>query len=293
LKGVAISMQIKLIANCICLAECVDMLSLACLVDQSNLLLSRQTIIDKIFENCDECFCPELVAVFIDISKSSLFWLVLESGDTSSYTSTWQAHTPNRDIEFVELKSLVHIFSHIIDAKSPYTKEHSDGVANLAKFLGNRLELPEETCEMLELAGLLHDIGKLRVPNELLEKQSKLTEEEYVIVQRHSFDTYDILKNINGLEKITEWAAQHHERLDGKGYPLQMGNSSLSLEARIVAVADVFQALAQNRPYRKALSANAIMAILNHQAVRGKLDATIVLCVENNLHACLRAAYCQ
>ncbi|MCX7066174.1 MAG: HD domain-containing protein [Methylococcales bacterium] len=293
LKDADIDMQMKLIANCIYLAECIDVLSLACLVDQSNLLLSRQSIIDKIVENCDDRFCPELVAVFMEISNSSLFWLVLESGDTSGYTSTWQAHTPNRSIEFVELKSLVHIFSHIVDAKSPFTKEHSDGVANLAKFLGSLLELSEETCEMLELAGLLHDIGKLRVPDELLEKEGKLTEEEYIIVQRHSFDTYDILKNINGLEKITEWAAQHHERLDGKGYHLQISNGALSLEARIVAVADVFQALAQNRPYRKALDVHAIMDILKQQAEDGQLDATIVLCVENNLHACLRAAYCQ
>ncbi|MDD1607980.1 MAG: HD domain-containing protein [Methylococcaceae bacterium] len=163
----------------------------------------------------------------------------------------------------------------------------------LARFLGTLLELSEETCEMLELAGLLHDIGKLRVPDELLEKPGKLTEEEYAIVQRHSFDTYDILKNINGLEKITEWAAQHHERLDGKGYPFQVRNGTISLEARIVAVADVFQALAQNRPYRKALDVYAIMGILNQQVVSGQLDVTIVLCVENNLHACLRAAYCQ
>jgi HD-GYP domain-containing protein (c-di-GMP phosphodiesterase class II) len=293
LKNVDISMQMKLIANCIYLAEHVDVLSLACLVDQANLLLSRQIIIDKILENCEGCFCPELVAVFIEISKSSLFWLVLESGDTSRYTSTWKAHVPNKEIAFYELKSLVHIFSHIVDAKSPYTKEHSDGVANLARFIGTLLELSEETCEMLELAGLLHDIGKLRVPSKLLEKPGKLTEEEYTIVQRHSFDTYDILKNINGLEKITEWASQHHERLDGKGYPLQIRNGALSLEARIVAVADVFQALAQNRPYRKALDVYAIIEILNEQVISGQLDATIVLCVENNLHACLQAAYCQ
>jgi HD-GYP domain-containing protein (c-di-GMP phosphodiesterase class II) len=293
LKDVDITMQIKLIANCIYLAERVDVLSLVYLVDQANLLLNRQTIIDNIVENCGELFCPELVAAFMELAESSLFWLLLESGDTSGYTSTWQAYIPNRRIEFVDLKSLVQIFSHIVDAKSPFTKEHSDGVANLAKFLGERLELSEESCEMLELSGLLHDIGKLRVPSELLEKEGKLTAEEYLIVQKHSFDTYDILKNINGLEKITEWAAQHHERLDGKGYHLQISNGSLSLEARIVAVADVFQALAQNRPYRNALNVDAIMAILKQQADEGQLDATIVLCVENNLHACLRAAYCQ
>jgi len=293
LKDLDIPMQVKLNANCIHLADRIDVLSLACLVDQSNLLLSQKTITDKIFEKRGNWFCPELVDVFIDMTQSSRFWLALEGGDTSSYTATWKAQTPSKEIAFYELKGLVHIFSHIVDAKSSYTKEHSDGVANLARFLGERFELSEESCEMLELAGLLHDIGKLRVPDELLEKPGKLTEEEYAIVQRHSFDTYDILKNISGLEKITEWAAQHHERLDGNGYPFQIGNGAISLEARIVAVADVFQALAQTRPYRGALDANAIMYILREQVVSGHLDATVVLCVERNLHACFKAAHCQ
>ena len=112
-------------------------------------------------------------------------------------------------------------------------------------------------------------------------------------MQRHSFDTYDILKNISGLEKITEWAAQHHERIDGGGYPFNIKNGLMSLEARIVAVADVFQALAQNRPYRQALDADAIMCILRQQVESGHLDATVVLYVERNLQACFKAAHCQ
>lgn len=290
LEDLALPMQIKLSANCIHLAEQIDALSLDCLVDESNLLLSREIITDKILAQSGSQFCPELVTVFMEVAKSSVFWFALESGDTSDHTATWTAQTPIREIEFYELKSLVHIFSHIVDAKSSYTKEHSDGVAHLARFLGERLELSEESCEMLELAGLLHDIGKLRVPSELLEKRGKLTAEEYAIVQKHSFDTYDILKNITGLEKITEWASQHHERIDGKGYPFQMENGAISLEARIVSVADVFQALAQNRPYRTALKADAILVILKEQAASGHLDEAVVACVELHLDDCLKAA---
>lgn len=222
LQAMAMPTQLKLMANCIFLAERVDMLSLACLVDEANLLINQAVIVEQIVAQVDDCFCPELVQAFVELASCSVFWFTLESGDASGYTSTWQAHAPNKAIEFVELKSLVHIFSHIVDAKSSYTKEHSDGVATLARFLGECLALAEESCEMLELAGLLHDIGKLRVPSALLEKQGKLTEAEYAIVQQHSFDTYDILKNITGLEKITEWASQHHERIDGQGYPFKM-----------------------------------------------------------------------
>ena len=280
----------KLIANCIFLADRVDVLSLECLLDQSNLLISQKTVIQKVKEKADDWFSSELIEVFLEVANSSFFWFALESGDTSSYTATWKAHAPNREIDYQELKSLVHIFSHIVDAKSHFTKEHSDGVANLARFLGECFNLPETTCEMLELAGLLHDIGKLRVPDELLEKPGKLTPEEYEIIQRHSFDTYDILKNINGLEKITEWASQHHERVDGNGYPFKMANGAISLEARIIAVSDVFQALAQNRPYRKAMNAEAILKILKQLVSTGQLDGQVVACVEKHLNDCFKAA---
>jgi HD-GYP domain-containing protein (c-di-GMP phosphodiesterase class II) len=143
---------------------------------------------------------------------------------------------------------------------------------------------------MLELAGLLHDIGKLRQPDYLLEKPSKLTPEEYSHIQRHSFDTYAIIKNIHGLEKISMWAAQHHERIDGSGYPYHLDGGSVSLEARIVAVADVFQALAQRRPYRDSMTKDEIMEILNEMVDWEKLDREVVMCVDSHIEDCFIAA---
>lgn len=291
LKDLDVPMQVKLSANCIYLADRVDVLSLSYLGESDNLLLGQETITNKILEKRGDWFCPELVDVFINLAKSSSFWQALKSGDASDYVATWKAQTPHRKIKFDELKSLVHIFSSIVDAKSSYTKEHSDGVADLARYLATHLGLPERTYEMLELAGLLHDLGKLRVPDALLLKPAKLTDEEYVIIQRHCIDTYEILKNISGLEQITEWAVQHHERIDGKGYPFQIGGAALSLESRIMAVADVFQALAQERPYREALSQNAILDILQQQVIAGQLDANVVQCVEHNLSACFKVAH--
>lgn len=282
--------QVKLSANCIFMVDRVDVLILGFMSDQSNLLLGREAIRQKIFDRRGDWFCPQLVDAFMEISKSEAFWLSLENEHIHGYVAQWMAETPLLEMDFQTLRSLVHIFSYVVDAKSPFTKDHSDGVARLSRLLGSLLSLPEASCDMLELAGLLHDIGKLRQPDELLHKPGKLSADEIVQIQRHSFDTYNIIKNIKGLGKIAEWAAQHHERVDGTGYPYHLGEHAFSLEARIVAVADVFQALAQQRPYRAPLMPDQIMEILNEMVDDGKLDRSVVLMVDRNLEACWQAA---
>lgn len=290
LKNLDLPENIKLSANLIYLADRVDILSIKHLYENQDILLIMDEIRNKIEGKRGDWFCPELVDAFMYVSHSEAFWFSLESSHVNGYVETWISETPSRHMSFDELYSLVHIFSNIVDAKSPYTREHSDGVAKLARYLGSLLGLDSDTCEMLELAGLLHDIGKLRVPDELLEKPARLTEAESYTIRRHSFDTYAILKNIKGLEPIARWAAQHHERIDGSGYPYHEEKQGISLEARIIAVSDVFQALAQRRPYREPLNPDQIMQILEQQAQTGKLDARVVECVAANLDACWRTA---
>jgi HD-GYP domain-containing protein (c-di-GMP phosphodiesterase class II) len=290
IKEIDLPSETKIIANCIYMADRVDVLTLSSKFDQSNILLSKESIREQILQKRGDWFADELVDAFMTISESEAFWFSLENEHVDGYAKTWVSETQIQEMEFDELRSIMLIFSYVVDAKSPFTKAHSDGVAKLARYLGTVFELSVDRCEMLELAGLLHDIGKLRLPDELLEKPEKLTSDEYTLVQRHSFDTYNILKNIRGLEKITQWASQHHERVDGSGYPYHMVKSSISLEARIVAVADVFQALAQNRPYRKSLNPDKIMEILNGQVANGKLDREIVNCVDQHLQACWNVA---
>lgn len=290
LKDMDLPLEVKLSANCIYLVDRVDVLSLGFMVDQSNLLLGKESIRKKILDRSGDWFCSELVDAFMDVSKSEAFWLSLENEHVNGYVSHWLSETQTQAMDFQELRSIVYIFSHIVDAKSPFTKSHSDGVARLSRYLGDLLNLSEASCDMLELAGLLHDLGKLRQPDGLLDKPGKLTAEENAHIQRHSFDTYSIIKNIHGLEKIAEWAAQHHERVDGTGYPYHLGEGSVSLEARIIAVADVFQALAQERPYRGPLNPDVILKILNEMVDDGKLDKDIVMHVNQNLDACWKAA---
>jgi len=293
LEDLDLPMEVKLRANCIYMVDRVDVLSLGWIGGNRDILLGKEEIRAKIFDRRGDWFSPDLVDTFMEVSSAEPFWFTLESDNVSGYLATWLSHYPDRTMEFQELRSLIRVFSSIVDAKSPFTRQHSDGVASLARYLGSQFKLPEATCEMLELVGLLHDIGKLRVPDELLEKPEKLDEAETVIMRQHCFDTYSILKNIRGLEQVSLWALQHHERMDGSGYPNRMKGADLSFEARIVAVADVFQALAQRRPYRGPLEEQVIMMLLKVQADAGKLDEQVVLMVEQNLSACWNVAVNQ
>jgi HD-GYP domain-containing protein (c-di-GMP phosphodiesterase class II) len=290
LKSLDLPETVKLFANCIYLADRVDILSLASLTDQSNILLGVDEILKKIGDKKGDWFCPELVDAFMKVSRTEAFWLRLEGDYVNGYASEWILHEKKKYIEFDQLRQLVHLFSLIIDAKSAFTSHHSDRVAKLARLLGELLNLPAKKCEMLELAGLLHDLGKLRVPDELLDKAGILTSDEYVIIKRHSFDTFNILNNIKGLKTITQWAAQHHERIDGSGYPFHFYLENISLESRIIAVADIFQALAQKRPYRNGFSLKEVLQILNEQVAIGKIDGNIVKLVAQNMDVCWQAA---
>jgi len=293
LRQLALPPEVKLSANLIYLADRVEVSSQPYFAGEANILLAREEIVARIVDKRDSWFCPQLVDAFLDASASEAFWFMLDGDHVNGYLATWLSSCGSEEIEFAQLHELVRVFSHVVDAKSPFTRQHSDGVASLARFIGGLFRLPEVKCEMLELAGLLHDIGKLRVPDELLEKTGKLTDQEFIMMKRHSFDTWDILKPIKGLEEVALWASQHHERADGSGYPYRLAAGEIPLEARILAVADVFQALAQKRPYRGPLPPEEILSILREQSVAGKLDALVVARVGANLQACWRAATMQ
>jgi HD-GYP domain-containing protein (c-di-GMP phosphodiesterase class II) len=149
-------------------------------------------------------------------------------------------------------------------------------VAATAVLLAALLGFSDEERELLHVAGNLHDLGKLAVPAELLEKPGALTETEFEVVQRHPRISEEILSAAPGLERVTAWASQHHERLDGKGYPFALRGEQISLGSRIMAVADVFTALAEDRPYRKGLPQEDVAKIMRDMSKEGKLDGDVV-----------------
>lgn len=235
-------------------------------------------------------FSPELVDVFIAASRAEAFWLMLEPRSIQSYLQDQLGHGAHPRVGMPQLRALAYIFSRIVDAKSEFTATHSLGVARLARFLAEKMGVGQDQCDKLEVAGLLHDLGKLRVPDDLLNKPGKLDTHERQIMNTHSFETYQILRKIDGFGEIALWAAYHHEEPDGTGYPFHVPEKKLSLEARILRVADIVQAMAQTRPYRPGMTGEQIKVFLLELVGKGKLDSQVVDVTIANLSESIQAA---
>jgi len=164
-------------------------------------------------------FDPALVDAFMQVSASEAFWLLLEPRAVTNYLQDIQASNHAYEVSARELYELARIFSCIVDAKSPFTARHSQGVARVARRLGERLGVPPERCDQLEIAALLHDIGKLRVPDEILDKPGPLDDNERLIIHAHSFETLQILRNIRGFEDIAPWAPSTTKSRAGAATP--------------------------------------------------------------------------
>ncbi|CDX00953.1 HD-GYP domain-containing protein [Desulfitobacterium hafniense] len=134
---------------------------------------------------------------------------------------------------------------------------HAYRVSWLCEAMGRQLKLLEREITELSIAGLLHDIGKIAVNKEILDKPGKLTAEEYAEVMRHSEVGYRIIVSVKGMEKVARYVCHHHERWDGKGYPQQLQGEAIPLHSRVISLADAYDAMVNNRSYRKALSKNA------------------------------------
>jgi HD-GYP domain-containing protein (c-di-GMP phosphodiesterase class II) len=180
-----------------------------------------------------------------------------------------------RDGGAPDIDRLASAFADIVDAKSPFTGSHSQRVAAIAERTASHLGLPERDIVDVRRAGLLHDLGKLGVPNLILDKPGRLDASEFEVIRRHPELTLRILQPVPAFAAVAEIAACHHERLDGRGYFRGMTEPELAIGARVVAVADVFEALTADRPYRAAMAPEAALAIMREDA--GKHLASDVL----------------
>ncbi|MBM3298382.1 MAG: HD domain-containing protein [Deltaproteobacteria bacterium] len=238
-------------------------------------------IVEQIVSRSGEIFNPDVVEAFRGASTREAFWLEATYPAINQVLEQ-RARSVAIDLTMEDLTELAKLFCRIIDFRSSFTATHSNGVAAVAKRLALLMGVEGSEATMMMIAGYLHDLGKLAVPLEILEKPAPLTLDERNTMRKHPYLTYRLLSQIKGLERINAWAAHHHECPDGAGYPFRIKGDNLSLGARIVTVADVFTALAEDRPYRPAFSGDAARWLLRELSESGKMDPSVVRLVNDN-----------
>jgi len=223
---------------------------------------------------------PDIFVELADLAGAEGFWLDLQYEFLSDLLC---AHAENFEIT-IENNMLVDIsllFASVIDKKSLFTHRHSRLVAASAFKMAGISGFSTEDSNKMLVAGLLHDLGKLAVPEEILEKTDRLSPEEFRQIKRHTYYTHRILDKIAGFEEINRWASFHHEKMDGSGYPFRLKGQSIPIPSRYMAVSDVFSALAENRPYRRGLPGDKIMGILDDMS-GSALDPQAVKLLKDN-----------
>ena len=218
-------------------------------------------------------FDPGLVEALESFEDDKSFWATLVATDQLEQVAALEPVDRVILADEVRLDQVAHAFARVIDAKTPYTARHSEGVAAIAVGIGRAMGLEAEDLRTLSRAGLLHDIGKLGVSNTILDKPGRLTDAEMAEMRKHPRHTLEILGRVRRFRAFAGLAAAHHERLDGSGYHRGLGAGELGTLARILAVADVCEALSAERPYRKALGADEVFEIMGKMVGTGLCPA--------------------
>ena len=187
-----------------------------------------------------------------------------------------ELHNEIIDYSDSEIHNIAEMFAKIIDYKSEFTQAHSKGVADKAELMAKYYGFDPEKTIRFYFAGAMHDIGKLAISNNILEKPGKLTTDEFSEMKNHAAATYHILSQIKEIPDIVEWASNHHEKLNGKGYPRGLSAEELSFEDQLMACIDIYQALTEKRPYKDGMSHEKTVSILREMADKGELNEKIV-----------------
>jgi len=196
--------------------------------------------------------------------------------------SRWEALTRVRSLlqfkSYIDEQSEAVIISlaRSIEARDPYTHGHCDRISILAMKLGNRIGLRDDQCDALRVAGMVHDIGKIIVPDTILLKPGRLTFDEMRVIRQHPLEGERICSPLKSLRRVLPIVRHHHERMDGSGYPDGLRGDKIPLTARILQIVDIYDALTTDRPYRDALTMQNALTIMFEEADRGWLDLELI-----------------
>lgn len=235
-------------------------------------------LIERVSDSDEKEYAPELVSALERLGEKTYVWMDLIYRP-ELFTELFPE---NRELTLDETVRCAEAFSLVIDFRSPFTAMHSAGVAAAAVGLARLMGMSSDEQMQMRIAANLHDLGKLKIPAEIIEKNGKLTEEEYAIVKEHSYYTYMLLKDIRGFGDIARWAGFHHEKPSGGGYPFGLADGDIPMGAKLMGAADVFSALTEDRPYRGAMEKERVIAILRENADSGSLSPrAVALLIEN------------
>ena len=239
---------------------------------------NAQGAIARLKERSGAWFDPEIVRIAVSLDRNGTLWSHCLAGDGQDELQQAVLRLdPGRRqyLAAADVDRVCEAFADVVDAKSHFTFSHSMGVADAAVAVATSVGLPMERVQLVRRAALLHDIGKLSVSNTILDKTGKLNAREWQSVRQHPGYTRNILERVGSFQEIAVIAGEHHEKLDGSGYPNRLMAPDLSMEARIIAVADIYGALSEDRPYRAGLEFEQIVPIMKRLAPR-KLDGDCV-----------------
>ncbi|WP_457585709.1 HD-GYP domain-containing protein [Ensifer canadensis] len=245
--------EISLLARIALLAQVVDVFFITS---------GRKAACREVRRRAGKWFDPHLASVFEDVAADPDFWSALEDPKLDSRVFGLEPAGFSQAVDEDLLDDIADGFAQVIDAKSPFTSGHSKRVALFADLIATELGFSRARKRWLVRGALLHDIGKLGVSNEVLDKPAKLDPQEWQAMKSHPDLGAAILERIDAFRRLATIARNHHEKLDGSGYPNGLAGSELDLETRIVTVADIFDALTADRPYRAAMPAAKALAIM-------------------------------
>lgn len=246
------------------------------LIQKSRNVLSQiHGIRSVIHEEMGEKFAPEVVEAFMDIGRKESFWLDIVNPQTVSLLSE-DLRFFEENLDWDELMRFCEMIGYFIDFRSRFTAVHTGGVSACSHHLARKMGFDDKASERMRLAGLLHDIGKLAIPLEILEKEASLTDQEMNVIKTHSYYTHSALRRIPQIADIADWACSHHEKLNGNGYPFKKSQDEMDLGCRIVACADIFTALMEDRPYRKGMSQKESLDLMTQMVKAGDIDNEVV-----------------
>ena len=237
------------------LSDRIDILS----SHEGHLKPQYKEILEKIEARRDTIFAPKAIEAFKHCGAKDFFWLDVELMSMQALLDKVLDSGYDIQLDLDLLTKFANILAKVIDYRSEFTATHSHGVSEVAYAIGERMHFDEETCKKLRIAGLLHDVGKIGVTNEIINKKGSLTEFEFDEMKTHTYYTYLILNGISDMGQIALWASSHHEKQDGSGYPFKLSHEEVSIEATVLAYADVFTALSEDRPYRRGLELNEVL----------------------------------